>query len=552
MPLVATRYSVGRAADNDIVLTGAGVSRHHGILRKEGESFLISDLSSHNGVYVNGSKVQEAALRDKDQIRIGHYLIVYDEAAAGRTMSSFSEITAEEDYDELLAQLTSGVRTSLGRAEGKLPVWEEEKRRLGLLCDLGRALSTVHTLEEVAREAIQILLEVTKAERGAIFLLQEDESLVPALVSERTGLDDTLGPVVLSSTVAQRILSERKGVITADAGIDPRFAHGESVVLHGLRSMACAPLVGKGGNLGILYLENNHTIGAFTQEDLRLLCAVASQIALSVENAKLFEALKRANEDLEQQVQERTADLRQTELKLYRSEKIASLSRLVAGVAHEINSPLGALKSSLELLTVMLGRLATTPNRAPDETKLLHHLVRITHECVSAASRIMGVVRALSSYSRLEESSFKVANINEGLAAVEKLLDPSIRRQVKVVLNLGDVPSIPCHPAMLNEAFMNMLVNACQAIPQEGNVFIETRQDGDDVVVSMRDTGSGIPKEHLDKIFDPGFTTKGVGVGVGLGLALVYSVIQEHQGTIQVASEIDQGTTFTIRLPIKR
>jgi two-component system, NtrC family, sensor kinase len=105
---------------------------------------------------------------------------------------------------------------------------------------------------------------------------------------------------------------------------------------------------------------------------------------------------------------------------------------------------------------------------------------------------------------------------------------------------------------MLNEAFMNMLVNACQAIKQEGQVVIETRQDGWDVVVSMRDTGGGIAKEHLDKIFDPGFTTKGVGVGVGLGLALVYSVIQEHQGTIQVVSEIDQGTTFTIRLPIKR
>jgi signal transduction histidine kinase len=279
---------------------------------------------------------------------------------------------------------------------------------------------------------------------------------------------------------------------------------------------------------------------------------VASQIALSVENAKLFEALKRANEELEQQILERTAALRQTELKLYRSEKIASLSRLVAGVAHEINSPLGALKSSLELLTVMLGRLATTPGRAADETKHLHHLVRITHECVSASTRIMGVVRALSSYSRLEESSFKVANINDGLSAVVKLLDPSIRRQVKVILNLGEIPSIPCHPAMLNEAFMNMLVNACQSIKEEGEVVIETMQDGWDVVVSVRDTGCGIAQEHLDKIFDPGFTTKGVGVGVGLGLALVYSVIQEHQGTIQVASEIDKGTTFTIRLPIKR
>ena len=119
-----------------------------------------------------------------------------------------------------------------------------------------------------------------------------------------------------------------------------------------------------------------------------------------------------------------------------------------------------------------------------------------------------------------------------------------------MVLNLGDVPALPCYPALLNETFMNLLTNACQAIKGKGQVFIDTRREGDEIVISIRDTGSGIPAEHIDKIFDPGFTTKGVGVGVGLGLAVAYSMIKEHQGSIQVSSELGQGSTFTIKLPI--
>jgi signal transduction histidine kinase len=140
--------------------------------------------------------------------------------------------------------------------------------------------------------------------------------------------------------------------------------------------------------------------------------------------------------------------------------------------------------------------------------------------------------------------------VNEGLEAAVRLLDPATRQRVEVVLNLGEVPPIPCFPALLNEAFMNLLFNACQAVKQKGQVFVSTRREGEQVVIEMRDTGAGIPREHLNKIFEPGFTTKGVGVGVGLGLAIVHRVVEEHKGTIHVESEPGKGSTFTIRLPV--
>ncbi len=560
MALSDELYSMGRAADNQIVLEGSLISRRHGQIKRDGEAFEISDLGSHNGIFVNGEKVQQARLKDRDEIRIGNYVMIFHEGEApitGVVSQAVETVTVEEDFDNLVSQLTTVARARAAPAVQTVDAtllrqMEKERRTLGLLCELSRALSTVYSLHDVSRKAIQILLQTTQAERGAVFLLEDGElSPQPAMVCEREGIPKSYGTVAVSSTVAQRILTERKGIITADAAEDPRFAHGQSVVLRGLRSIACAPLVGQGGNLGILYLENNRSIGAFAHDDLELLCAVASQVGLSVENAKIFDALKEANEDLEQKVDQRTTELRQSEMKRYQAEKIVSLSRLVAGVAHEINNPLGALKGNLEIMMVMAGRLATGEGRTEKELRLFEQLVKIAQESASASARIMSVVRSLRSFARLDEAEFKLANINDGLTAAVQLLDPSIRRRVEVVLQLGEVPQIPCYPALLNEAFMNLLNNACQAIKQQGQILIETRREDADVVVSIHDNGCGISREHLEKIFDPGFTTKGVGVGVGLGLPIAHNIIQEqHRGSIRIESEVGKGSTFTIHLPI--
>src|SRR5213592_2519782 len=266
-------YTLGRSPDNAIVLDGNGVSRHHAVLRREGEGFLIEDLGSYNGVFVNNVGVRQAALKDRDQIRIGNHILIFDlTGTAASLFSSASTITVEEDYERLVADLRSQA------APETSPNAQKERQTLGLLYDLGRALSSVQSLDDVSRLALHILLETTPAERGAVFLLEEEGTLRPGMVCVRDGVDSTLGPVVLSSTVAQRILSERIGIITVDAASDQRFAHGKSV--QGLRSIACAPLIGKAGNLGILYVENNRSVGAFANDDLKLLCAVASQVGL--------------------------------------------------------------------------------------------------------------------------------------------------------------------------------------------------------------------------------------------------------------------------------
>jgi signal transduction histidine kinase len=549
--LVESQYGLGRASDNDLVLEDSGVSRHHGVLERKNNSYVVRDLGSHNGTFLNGRKIETAVLQDRDQIQIGQHVLVYLEKENAVFAPEPTTVSFEADYDQMLSQVTGLLHREPIETDDTL-LWQlqKEQRTLRLLFDLSNALSNLHSVEGVSSKAIEILLQTTKAERGAIFLLNgEPGTLIPVMVLARDPRQ-TGAPVTISSTIATRILTERKGIITADAATDDRFAHGQSVVIHGLRSIACAPLLGKEGNLGILYLENKTAIGAFSQDDLRLLCAVASQIGLAIENARLFVALKRSNEELEKIVEERTATLQRTQLKLFQSEKMASLSRLVAGVAHEINNPLGALKSNLELLMVMFGRAATTPGRPKEESVLFEHLVGLGQASVAACARIVNVVRALSSFARLDEAEFKQADVNEGLRTVVRLLDPALSRNITIDLDLGELPEIRCYPALLNDAFMNLLVNACQAIRKSGEVRISTRREGEYVLLMFEDTGSGIPPEHRNKIFDPGFTTKKVGVGVGLGLAVVYSVIREHGGTIDVESELDRGTVFKIRLPI--
>lgn len=554
--LVEPEYSLGRSFDNNIVLEDTDVSRYHCLLRRQDDGYLIEDLHSHNGTYLNSNRIERAVLRDSDLLQIGHHLLCYQVVDASPSVPP-SPLThsIEENYDELITQFASSsqhIAEAPGSSDSRAQL-EKEHQTLRLLLELGNAFSTEQSVETVCHKATQILLESTEAERAAIFLLDEDQRILNPIAScDRSDHDAVTKSIALSHTIAEKILSERKGIVTSDAITDERFAQGKSIAAFGLHSVACAPLLGKSGNLGILYMENKATVGAFTHQDLQLLCAVASQIGLAIENARFFEALKRTNENLECLVEERTAALAETQLKLYQTEKIASLSRLVAGVAHQINSPLGALKSTLDLLRSSVGRIASNREQGQEEAELFRNLAEFGQTSAAACARIDFVVRSLCSFAHLDEATFQLKDINESLRTVVRLLDPALSRHVRIDLKLGEIPAIPCSPADLNEAFMNLLVNACQAIIESGQITIETRREADYVIITIRDTGCGIPREHLDSIFLPGFTTKGVGVGIGLGLAVAYSVVEKHQGSISVESQVNQGSVFTLRLPVNR
>lgn len=281
------------------------------------------------------------------------------------------------------------------------------------------------------------------------------------------------------------------------------------------------------------------------------------------ETTRLREELLRANEDLERKVEERTRELRDKQSQLVQSEKMAALGSLVAGVAHEINTPLGALHSNTDTLSRTFAKVRSildspdTPKEVredPDLRRLLDAIDSLNSVSHTATGRIVTIVDTLRKFARLEEAERKDADLHEGIDSTLTLVHHQLKNRISVVKNYGDLPLIRCYPDNLNQVFMNLLVNAAQAIEGKGEITITTglRDPGDEVVVEIGDNGKGIEPENLSRIFDPGFTTKGAGVGTGLGLSIVYQIIKDHSGRIDVESEPGKGTTFRIVLPLGR
>jgi two-component system, NtrC family, sensor kinase len=239
--------------------------------------------------------------------------------------------------------------------------------------------------------------------------------------------------------------------------------------------------------------------------------------------------------------------------KVIQSEKMAALGLLVAGVAHEINTPMGAIHSNNDIMTRAVAKIRKRLGPQCDEelNRLLGILDEVCKNNEIATDRIMKIVRSLKNFARLDEAERKTVNIHEGIESTLRILQHQLRSRIRIVKEFGDIPEIECLPNQLNQVFMNMLLNAAQAIKDRGEITVKTYRDGNTVKVAIRDSGVGIPPEHLGKVFDPGFTTKGVGVGTGLGLSICYKIVQDHGGTIEVESS-KRGTTFTMSLPLRR
>ena len=272
------------------------------------------------------------------------------------------------------------------------------------------------------------------------------------------------------------------------------------------------------------------------------------------------EAIQHAYNELEQMVEERTRELRQKQAQLVQAEKMASLGQLVAGVAHEINTPLGALKSNLDVFTRSVHKInelklnpemPTEFRECPDLTKRLTVLETLNVHNQTAIDRIVMIVNSLRKFARLDEAELDEVNIHEGLDTTLVLVQHELKNRIEVVKDYGELPLIKCYPNQLNQVFMNVLVNASHAIENQGKISIRTHHNTTQAFIEIHDTGKGISEKDKLRIFDPGFTTKGSGVGTGLGLSIVYQIIKDHNGTIEVESELGHGTTFRIILPIR-
>ncbi len=239
--------------------------------------------------------------------------------------------------------------------------------------------------------------------------------------------------------------------------------------------------------------------------------------------------------------------------------KMLSLRQLIAGVAHQINNPIGAIASNSDVASRAIDKIRKRiAERGSQEIKEDRQLTEAfaaldkMNEINQKASRgIAGTVADLRSFVRLDEAEWQRADIHKAIDSVLDLMKSEFSSRIKVTRDYGDIPRIYCSPSGLNQVFMSIFRNSCEAIAEEGEIHIRTAVQKEQIIIEISDTGTGISSQDMDRIFDPGFTTKGVRVGVGLGLSICYQiVVDEHKGHIDVSSESGRGTTFTITLPV--
>jgi signal transduction histidine kinase len=258
---------------------------------------------------------------------------------------------------------------------------------------------------------------------------------------------------------------------------------------------------------------------------------------------------------------------------LLQSEKMAAIGQLAAGVAHEINNPIGFIFSNLQSLEDYLDRMQKTIellNKLVDKTAqntlmelrtdffkrhkidfVLSDSTDLLQESLEGANRVMAIVKSLKEFSHVDSVDWQEANIVDGIESTLRIINNELKYKADVTRDYADhLPMLYCQAMQLNQVFMNLLLNAAQAMTERGEIHIKVYSADNALIVEIKDTGHGIAKEHLDRIFEPFFTTKPVGQGTGLGLSLSYSIITRHKGHIEVESEIGKGTLFRIRLPL--
>ncbi|MFZ2853214.1 MAG: histidine kinase [Rhodocyclaceae bacterium] len=291
-----------------------------------------------------------------------------------------------------------------------------------------------------------------------------------------------------------------------------------------------------------------------------------------------IEERKRAHAELEHEKDEQRILIGQLEdahSQLLQSEKMASIGQLAAGVAHEINNPIGFVNSNLGTLSNYVNQLlqlidlyetgrpllATDPalhGRIRDARELAdldflrEDIGQLIAESIDGTARVRRIVQDLRDFSRIDSAEWQWADLHAGLESTLNVVWNEIKYKADIVREFGTLPLVECRPSQLNQVFMNLLVNAAQAIAERGTITLRSGCADGNVWISIGDTGKGIPPELLSRIFDPFFTTKPVGKGTGLGLSVSYGIVDKHGGRIEVQSQAGQGSTFTICLPVRQ
>ncbi|MCX7626418.1 MAG: ATP-binding protein [Candidatus Sumerlaeaceae bacterium] len=525
--------TIGRHPNNDISLLLESVSRFHAKLELVGSHWLVTDLNSSNGTFVNGERIASPqVLSEGDVLTLGQADLIFsflspeERARQAREATTPTPLTSSgvnllpegESASTILTTQRSVEATPLParflpEVGVDIAALRKANARLLALYELNEIIRTSSTTQELLERSMDLVFECLPADRGVIMTVDAPGgALQPQVVRFRN--PSSSGELAISKTIVDKAVREQVAILSRDASIDSRFKGSESIIAHDIRSTMCVPMVSKQNVHGIIFLDCKESVHSFTEDDLAFLASLANDLAISIENASLLrESIK--------------------------NERLAAVGQTIAGLAHNIKNILQLARGGIELLD------AAVANKSFDDIETFWPIVK------RGIERMQQLTQEMLDYSRQTKPELVEASVNEVVLDTVRLFEKdAVEAHVEIELQLADnIPPRRIDPNGLCKSLMNLLTNAVDAFEGTGGrIVISTSFENDTVYLRVSDNGKGIPPDKFPRIFQPFFTTKG-SKGTGLGLSMTKKYIEDMGGKIDVQSQVGQGTTFTISLP---
>jgi len=522
--------SIGRESGNFVQLDDNEVSRRHAEIRRVDGRFVVGDLKSSNGTFVNNRKVERAELTSGDQIQIGRTVMVYSKDRDDEESIGLVDIVAPANGADG-SRIVRTMREDEGVVAAFMPDDTQNRwlarARSNVQVMYRTALAASHTLDidELLGRILQLVFEWIEADRGCIMLLDPETRQLQTKARRDRRAGDTTS-MAISRTILDYVLERREGVLTSDAQDDDRFASGHSVVRTGVREAICVPMQGRYDTVGVMYVDTMVPLAEslesgqrrFSDEHLKLMIAIGHQAALAVEDTTYYSAM-------------------------VQSERLAAVGQTIATLSHHIKNILQGIKGGGYLVDMGLEN---------DDLAV----VRKGWDIVGRnQGKISSLVMDMLSFSKEREPDPVPTDL---VALVSDIVETVHQRAADAGIAIrwtppADLPRVVFDPEGISRAALNVVTNALDAVENRPDPWVEIRVEIDRpaslVRIIVADNGEGMSAETLSEIFDLFVSTKG-SRGTGLGLTVSRKILREHGGDIRAASSLGAGSTFTLEFPL--
>ncbi|MEO1495789.1 MAG: ATP-binding protein [Planctomycetota bacterium] len=559
--------SIGRVAENTIRLHDTEISREHAVLQVLGDSCVLRDLNSSNGTFVNGKAVREHRLTSGDQLQLGRTLLLFTGDGDSVVMSNEDvDIFATSDGDDgarILQSMSQAAGSDLLAApanQTQSPWLARARSNLQLMYRTALAVSHTLDIDQLLARIMDMIFEWVEADRGCILLKDEHtgelkprvrrgvpgaEAEPPSTGDNADGKAASKDSLAISQTILEYVVQRAEGVRTSNAGDDKRWDPAKSIMRMGVREAICVPMQGRYDLVGVIYIDTlitpkemlrRQSAEKFGEEHLKLMIAIAHQAALAVEDTTHYRAMVQA-------------------------ERLAAVGQTVASLSHHIKNILQGVQGGSYLIELGLGQHGKAIAGETPDLPAAAKAVETVHQGWSIVEknqeRISALVMDMLTFSKEREPEPEPTRLDDLVNDVVEMMQARAG-EASVALERADstaMPTMQVDPEAVHRALLNLVANAIDACEETeaGSVQIRTSvSEADGVVrVSVQDNGPGVPEAEREAIFSAFVSNKG-SKGTGLGLAVTRKTAEEHGGAIHLASEVGQGSTFTLELPLSR